>query len=152
MPRAFAAKNQRQGSMRCFTIDVLDLRCHEALRPQRRRFSDPEDIRYSASLHDRIAQPLIFCGPNIRLDTGVYLFSFEGRVDGALAIEFTAGRGKVRLKTATITDFSDPQCLVITTPVTEFEVRGSKTDSLETLNLESISVDCLAAPGGLRDQ
>jgi len=73
----------------------------------------------------------------------VYLFGFNGELDGELKVDFACQEGVVVLKTLTIDNFLDPVCLAVTKILTEFEVRGYRTPSLNSLRLESISVETI---------
>jgi len=131
-------------TMRRFTIRAADLTCDAGFRPDSGPAARRDDaIQYRAEAHDRIAGRFIFYGPYIHLEPGVYLLTFEGQLDGPLILDFACSGGKTRLKTLTIGNFADPVCLVLTQPAPQFEVRGATTASLQSMRLESISVDFL---------
>jgi hypothetical protein len=89
---------------------------------------------------------VIFYGPYSTLAPGVYLFKFNGQLDGELKVDFVLQEGAVVLKKLTIDNFLDPVCLAVTETLAGFEVRGFKTPSLNTLKLDSISVETIGFP------
>jgi hypothetical protein len=93
-----------------------------------------------------MAKDCIFFGPYLTISPGVYLFGFNGHVDGELKVDFADQHGVVVLKTETIDNFLDPVCLAITKTLTGFEVRGFTTASLNVLKLDSISVETIGFP------
>jgi hypothetical protein len=97
-------------------------------------------IDYSATAHQGSSGSRLFWGPYIELQAGVYLFQFEGRVEGMLMVDFVCQRGTRQLKAARLTDFSNPVCLVLTRQVEDFEVRGATTKTLRSLTLKLIEV------------
>ena len=95
-------------------------------------------IDYSAPTDQGFSR--LFWGPYIELPAGVYLFQFDGRVEGMLMVDFVCQRGNRQLKAARLTDFSNPVCLVLTRQVEDFEVRGATTKTLRSLTLKLIEV------------
>jgi hypothetical protein len=123
------------------TIKAADLTCwptsraDSPLAPLRRRTID-----YSAAAHQGFSESRLFWGPYIELQAGVYLFQFDGRVEGMLLVDFVCQRGNRQLKAARLTDFSNPVCLVVTRQVEDLEVRGATTKTLRSLTLNLIEV------------
>ena len=68
---------------------------------------------------------------------------FSGGLDGELKVDFAHQNGTVVLKELTVANFLDPVCLAVTKLLTAFEVRGYRTPSLNSLRLESISVETI---------
>ena len=122
------------------TITATDLICSADSRvdgaaPLRRRTID-----YSAAAQQGFSGLRLFWGPYIELQAGVYLFQFDGRVEGMLMVDFVCQRGTRQLKVARLTDFCNPVCLVLTRQVEDFEVRGATTKTLRSLSLKLIEV------------
>ena len=103
-------------------------------------------IVFNAVEHDSIAGDNIFYGPYSTISPGVYLFGFNGELDGELKVDFAYQEGAVVLKTLTIDNFLDPVCLAVTKTLAGFEVRGFKTPSLNALKLVSIFVETMSFP------
>ena len=68
-----------------------------------------------------------------------------------MRVDFADEQGTVVLKTLTINNFLDPVCLVVTTTVSKFEVRGFKTPALGALKLDSILVEAFSFPSTSND-
>jgi hypothetical protein len=123
------------------TIKASDLTCwpisraDSAAAPLRR-----QTIDYSTATHQGFSGSRLFWGPYIGLQAGVYLFQFDGRVEGMLMVDFVCQRGNRQLKAARLTDFSNPVCLVVTRQVEDLEVRGATTKTLRSLTLKLIEV------------
>jgi hypothetical protein len=100
-------------------------------------------IAYEAARHRAIAEPVLFFGPYIDLEAGVYLFRFDGHVEGVLAVRFTHRCG-LPLKQVALADFRAPLCLVLRRPVSAFEVVGEKTPSLTALRIAAVLVERVA--------
>jgi hypothetical protein len=129
------------------TISAVDLFCPEDyVVDGRNMLRDGDSIVYSGSQHAAAGTDFIFYGPYLTLPPGVYLFGFNGKLDGELAIDFADQEGTVILKKLTIKDLLDPACLAVTKTLAKFEVRGFKTPSLNTLRLDSISVEAIRFP------
>lgn len=107
---------------------------------------DGDSIVYKAEKHIAAATDTIFYGPYLTLPPGVYLFGFNGELDGELLVDFADHEGTVILKKLTIRNFLDPACVAVTRALTKFEVRGFKTPSLNALRLNSISVEAIRFP------
>jgi hypothetical protein len=105
-----------------------------------------DSIVFNAAEHGSMATDCIFFGPYLTLPSGVYLFEFNGQLDGELKVDFADQQGVVILKKLTIDDFSDPVCLAVTKTLARFEVRGFKTPSLNALRLDSIAVEAIGFP------
>ena len=101
---------------------------------------------FNAAEHGSIAQDNIFYGPYSTISPGVYLFGFNGFLDGELKVDFSNQEGAVVLKTMTIDNFLDPVCLAVIKTSPKFEVRGFKTPALNVLKLNSISVETISFP------
>ncbi len=95
-----------------------------------------DSIVFNAAEHGSIARDIIFYGPYSTISPGVYLFEFNGELDGELKVDFAYQEGAVVLKTLTIDNFLDPVCLTVTKTLEKFEVRGFKTRSLNALKLD----------------
>jgi hypothetical protein len=65
---------------------------------------------------------------------------------GELRLDFADQDGAVVLKGLTIDNFRDPVCLAVTKTLPKFEVRGFRTPSLDSLRLDSISVEAISFP------
>ena len=130
-----------------FTIPSIELRCPDDYVAERRNILRRGDsIIFNAAEHGSIASDIIFYGPYSTISPGVYLFGFNGDLDGELKVDFACQKGVVVLKTLTIDDFLDPICLAVTKTLAGFEVRGYKTHSLNALKLDSISVEIMSFP------
>jgi hypothetical protein len=105
-----------------------------------------DSIMFNATEHRSVTADLIFYGPYSTLAPGVYLFVFNGQLDGELKIDFAYQQGAVVLKTLTLDNFLDPVCLAVTKTLAGFEVRGFKTPALNALKLDSISVETIGFP------
>ena len=132
-----------------FTIDAATLACHQAyVQGERNALREGSAIAYDADRLGAVAEPMLFYGPYIALEPGVYLVSFRGRVVGDLFVDFAHDHGRV-FKAVTLPDFEQPICLVVTRRLENFEVRGSRTPLLKTLQLEAIAMECVyAEPAG----
>ena len=130
-----------------FTIPSVELSCPNDYVVEGRNILRRGDfIVFNAAEHGSIAQDNIFYGPYSTISPGVYLFGFNGFLDGELKVDFSNQEGAVVLKTLTIDDFLDPICLAVTKTLAGFEVRGYKTHSLNALKLDSISVEIMSFP------
>jgi hypothetical protein len=128
----------RSGS---FTITPSDLFCPEAyITDDNSSLRQDDFLEYDCKIHRAISERTVFWGPYIPLDAGVYLFTFHGRLVGDLVINFSCAAGASVLKEVNVNNFDQPICLIITKPVDEFEVRGRKTDTLEHMRVERISI------------
>jgi hypothetical protein len=105
-----------------------------------------DSIVFNAGEHGSVTAELIFYGPYLTLPPGVYLFAFNGQLDGELKVDFAYREGTVVLKELAIDNFLDPVCLAVTKTLAGFEVRGYKTPSLNALKLDSISVETISFP------
>jgi hypothetical protein len=99
-------------------------------------------IVYNAARYAE-ARDNIFYGPYLTLPPSVYLFGFNGELDGELKIDFAAQEGRTVLRTHTIASFLDPLCLTVTQTLAKFEVRGFRTRSLNVLRLDYIAVEAI---------
>jgi Methyltransferase domain len=95
------------------------------------------DIDRDAAILERV----LFYGPYIGLEAGVYSITLNGGLDGALTLRFTHHVGKSLIEERTIDTFGTPLCLTVTEPVDGFEVVGIRTDQLRSMRLDSIFVD-----------
>ena len=130
-----------------FTIPSIELRCPDDYVAERRNILRRSDsIIFNAAEHGSIAKDNIFYGPYSTISPGVYLFGFNGELDGKLKVDFSCKEGTMVLKTLIINNFLDPVCLVVTKTLEKFEVRGYKTPSLNALRLGSISVETMSFP------
>lgn len=112
---------------------------------------DGDSIVYRAGQHSSMADNTLFFGPYIELGSGIYLFTFNGQLDGALSVDFAHECGHV-VKAAMIETFAKPLCIAAARPFKDFEVRGHKTPFLRKLSLDSISVSLVFRPPVVRDQ
>jgi hypothetical protein len=130
-----------------FSIPSSELRCPGDYDVDgRSTLRHGDSIVFNTGEHGSVTADLIFYGPYSTLAPGVYLFVFNGQVDGELKVDFAAQAGDVVLKKLTINNFLDPVCLAVTRNFTEFEVRGYKTLALNALTLDSISVETMSFP------
>ena len=97
-------------------------------------------VRYAGAIDN------IFYGPYLTLPPSVYLFRFNGELDGDLKIDFAAQEGRMIMRTHTIDSFLDPLCLTVTQTMPKFEVRGFRTPSLNALRLDYIAVEAIPVP------
>jgi hypothetical protein len=129
------------------TISSIELSClDDYVVDGRNMLRHGDSIVFNAGEHGSVTAELIFYGPYLTLPPGVYLFGFNGQVDGELTVDFADQAGLVVLKKLTINNFLDPVCLAVTRNLTGFEVRGYKTPSLNALKLDSISVETISFP------
>ena len=105
-----------------------------------------DSIVFNSAEHGSIAKDNIFYGPYLTLAPGVYLFGFNGQLDGELNVDFADQEGAAVLKKLTIDNFLDPVCVAVTKTLSKFEVRGFKTPALNALKLDSISVETIRFP------
>jgi hypothetical protein len=130
-----------------YTISAVNLLCPEDyVVDERNTLRDGDCISYNAARHAATATDIIFYGPYVTLPPGVYLFGFDGEIDGELVVDFADQGGTIILKKLTIDNFLDPACLAVTHTLSKFEVRGFKTPALNTLRLKSISVEAIRFP------
>jgi hypothetical protein len=122
-----------------FSIHAIELICPNVLRCG-------DSIVYDAAQHTLETTECIFFGPYSTLDPGIHLFGFNGQLEGDLAIDFADQNGTVLLKKLTINSFLDPVCLAVTKALAKFEVRGFNTPLLNSLKLDSISVEVIGFP------
>lgn len=124
---------------RRFTIAAGELSCHNAYGVGRENALRQDGIiEFDASRHGGVEQPVLFYGPYISVEPGVYLFTCAGELDGNLQIRFTHQSGKP-IKQLAIDSF-DPILLVLTRRVERFEVVGVRTPELKSMKLKSIAV------------
>jgi glycosyltransferase involved in cell wall biosynthesis len=119
-----------------FTIGAGDLRCHDAYTAMRRG----DSIEFDARTHGQVAESVLFFGPYITVEPGVYLLSFNGELDGELQIRFTHQGGTRVVKELLVNRFDRLLCLPLTSRLDRFEVVGLRTAALRSMKLQSISV------------
>jgi len=130
-----------------FTISSIDLSCPVDYSVDGRNMLRRGDaIIFNAAEHGAVTTDVIFYGPYSTLAPGVYLFKFNGQLDGELKVDFAYQEGAEVLKVLTIDNLLDPVCLAVTKTLTKFEVRGFKTPSLNSVKLDSISVEIISFP------
>jgi hypothetical protein len=130
-----------------FTISSIDLSCPvDYIVDGRNMLRRGDAIIFNAAELGAVTTDLIFYGPYLTLAPGVYLFEFNGQLDGELKVDFVYQEGAVVLKKVAIDKFLDPVCLAVTKTLAKFEVRGFKTPSLNALKLDSISVESIRFP------
>jgi len=128
-------------------ISSIELKCPDDYIVEGRNILRRGDaIMFNSTNHGAIAKANIFYGPYWTLSPGVYLFGFNGELDGELKVDFACQEGVVVLKTLTIDNFLDPVCLAVIKTSPKFEVRGFKTPALNVLKLNSISVETISFP------
>ena len=129
-----------------FTIMANDLHCPEQYVVEGRNMLRRGDSiiydteRYVAAIEN------IFYGPYWALPPAVYLFWFNGELDGELKIDFAERDGTVTLNGGVLRDFADPLCLAVTQALERFEVRGYRTPALSNLRLDSVAVEAMRFP------
>ena len=129
------------------TIATVELSCpDDYVVDGRNVLRHGDSIVFNAAEHGSIATDLVFYGPYLTLAPGVHLFSFSGQLDGELKVDFVYQLGAVLLKELAIDNFLDPVCLSVTKTLAGFEVRGYKTSALNSLKLDSISVETISFP------
>jgi Protein of unknown function (DUF5672) len=126
-------------------VDPADLRCPEAFAdagesPRRRDGA----LAYEPGQLARIAEPVLFYGPYIALDAGVYLIKLEGCLAGAVRLRFTHSSGAPISETV-LSSFAEPVLLILPHPVAAFEVSALRTPTLEALRLEAIAIERIDA-------
>jgi hypothetical protein len=130
-----------------FTISPIEFSCpDDYVLDGRNMLRHGDSIVFNAGEHGSTPTDLVFYGPYLTLAPGVYLFGFNGQLDGDLKVDFAAQQGAMVLKTLTLNNFLDPVCLAVTKTLAKFEVRGFKTPSLNALKLDSISVETIGFP------
>ena len=126
------------------TILPIELSCREDyIVAGRNTLRHGNTIVFNIAEHGAVTADLIFYGPYSTLSPGVYCFIFSGQLDGELKLDFAHQNGTVVLKELTVDNFLDPVCFAVTKILTDFEVRGYRTPSLNSLRLESISVETI---------
>jgi hypothetical protein len=129
-----------------FTITANDLHCpNEYVSDGRNQLRRGDSIIYDVARY-RAATENIFYGPYWKLPPAVYLFWLNGELDGKLKIDFADQHGRIILRERLISDFAHPLCIAVTQNLTEFEVRGFRTSSLNALRLDSIAVEAMRFP------
>ena len=129
------------------TISAIELSCPEDyVVDGRNMLRHGDSIVFNAAEHGSVATDNIFYGPYSTIPPGVYLFEFNGELEGELIVDFVAQAGAAVLKKLAINNFHDPVCLAVTKTLAGFEVRGFKTPSLNALKLDSISVETIGFP------
>jgi glycosyltransferase involved in cell wall biosynthesis len=119
-----------------FTIAAADLRCHDAYTAMHRG----DSIEFDARTHGQVVESVLFFGPYITVEPGVYLLSFNGELDGELQIRFTHQGGTRVVKELLVNSFGRLLCLPLTSRLDRFEVIGLRTAALRSMKLQSISV------------
>lgn len=124
---------------RYLTIGAADLTCAQSA-PGRDQASllRRGTVEYRAEWYTHVVGSRLFWGPYVALAAGVYSLQFSGRIEGKLIVDFAHHGGNVVLKRVVLIDFAALVCLVLTEPVTDFEMQGVKTRELRALSLESI--------------
>lgn len=127
-----------------FVIRASDLRCHDSyLVNGWNTLRHGAVIEYRNRPHAGIGDDTLFFGPYIPLTPAIYLFTLDGDIEGSMTLEFVHEAGSVVLKQQEIESFRDPVCLAVVEPLTNFEIRGRRSASLERLRLEAITVDSI---------
>lgn len=125
---------------RWFMIAAAELSCHDAyILDGKNRLRQEDAIAFDARRDGEVAEEVLFYGPYISVDPGIYLFQFEGELDGPLQLRLAHAGGK-RLQELTIDSFGPLLCVVLTSRFDHFEVVGVRTPELKLLRLEAISV------------
>lgn len=99
-----------------------------------------------------VGERVLFFGPYVWLPAGAYAFTFEGKIDGALELSFTADEGRRRLADLSLESFARPVLIEIDEPVDKFEIVGSRTPALERLVLSGVRAEYRAAPERAKDR
>lgn len=147
-----ASRAERSGPVaagRARIIEPAELYCPAAFAdagesPRRRSGA----LQYEPAQLARIDEPVLFHGPYIALDAGVYLITLNGSLVGAVRLRLTHSSG-VPIRETTLDSFAEPLLLIVTNPVGSFEVIALRTPALEALTLDSISIERIdaASPG-----
>jgi glycosyltransferase involved in cell wall biosynthesis len=123
-----------------FTIAASELSCHDAyMVPGGNALRSDGAIAFDAIRNAGVAERVLFFGPYLTVEPGVYLFDFEGEVDGHLILRFTHNGGKL-IREVSVDSFAGPVCLPLIGRFESFEVVGVKTPALKSLRLASIGV------------
>lgn len=128
-----------------FTIVAPDLACSDRYSTHGGNLLRQDaSIAYGADEHKDVSdQEILFYGPYIALDPGVYIFTFNGLLDGSLRVDFCHSTAHHVFKDISISTFAEPICLALTKRVEQFEIRGRKTDQLIAMRLDAIEVEHL---------
>jgi hypothetical protein len=122
-----------------FTITAAELLCPDDYSVDgENSLRHPDGIKFDVSRHGEVVQPVLFFGPYISVDPGVYLFTLKGKLEGDLQIDFTHEYGSP-IKHLIVDSFH-PIVLVLTRRLNKFEVVGRRTSELKFVTLESIMV------------
>src|ERR1051325_1180089 len=125
-----------------FTVGAFELRCHDVYLLNGENLLRRDNvIEYERQLHEPIPEDVLFFGPYVALPSGVCILSFHGRLDGELTLNFAHQGGGQTIKAVTISSFEQPLCIVIPTPVKDFEISGVRTPRLEFMRLETVAVE-----------
>jgi len=125
-----------------FVLTPADLFCQDAhTAGPENSIRREELLEYDVRIHGSAGDSIIFWGPYIPLYPGVYLFSFHGKLDGELYVDFSHTSGEAVLKAERMKSFDKPLCLALTRPVERFEVRAHRTPELKLMRLEGIAID-----------
>ena len=95
-------------------------------------------IRYDRERDGRVQQDILFFGPYVPLPAGRYLFSFDGEIDGELHLAFTGNTGETKITETMAASFARPIPVDLPKGVAQFEIVGTRTQSLKRLVLRGV--------------
>jgi glycosyltransferase involved in cell wall biosynthesis len=122
-----------------FTITAAELCCHDAYLYGENSLRHDDLIEFDANRHAIVNEPVLFYGPYITVEPGIYLFAFAGELDGNLTLRFTHDYGR-QVKQVSVDSFDHLVCLALTRNLHKFEVVGLATSALKSMKLHSIRV------------
>ena len=135
-----AARTAIHDGDREFAVTAGDLSCHGAYIVNGEDLLRHGDrIEFDAARSAAVDEPVLFFGPYITVEPGIYLLDFEGELDGVLRLRFTHHQGQL-IKEVSVDSFGPLVCLALTRRYDEFEVVGERTAALKSFRLHSIGV------------
>ena len=134
-------------SERWFTIAAADLTCHDAyLVDGSNRLRRDGVIEFDADRYAAVDEAVLFYGPYITVNSGVYLLTFEGELDGRLTLRFTHQEGRL-IRELSVDSFAKIVCLPLTERYEAWEIVGVRTAALKSLKLAAIRMHQLNPTG-----
>ncbi len=103
----------------------------------RRRLASIEALR-SATIGiatETFSRTYCFSDRTFRFPAGAYAFSFEGEIEGELAVAFTGNSGRTKIGEASLDSFTRSVSIDLPEAVEKFEIVGMKTPGLKRLIL-----------------
>ena len=90
---------------------------------------------------------LLFFGPYLHLEPGVYSFRFRGALKGSLKVRFTSNYSSNLLREQVVTTFDAPIALVLEAPADKVEIVGERTNQTRAMSLRAIGISVTPLTG-----